>query len=192
MESRQYLSDCYRNCRELVQHVCILTLFEDSPSAQEWRRKVAYQTILLLRVTMAAIEVGCLHPLFESLWCCCCCVCLLDGMSDGLLTVFYSDLSFWLGIVSQFIDQYVGRDGRKFRIAHAHDTGSSTIGLRHALGLDSPKSTNFQVGSRRTYQYVESIVVQCPVLCRNTCVNTYMCVCVWILTHSNILSLWWL
>jgi predicted membrane chloride channel (bestrophin family) len=56
MESRQYLSDCYRNCRELVQHVCILTLFEDSPSAQEWRRKVAYQTILLLRVTMAAIE----------------------------------------------------------------------------------------------------------------------------------------
>jgi len=58
MESRQYLTDCYRTCREIVQHTCILTLFENSAGAQEWRQEVAYRTILLLRITMAAIEVS--------------------------------------------------------------------------------------------------------------------------------------
>lgn len=58
MEARNYLSECYRCCRELVQHTCILTLYEDSLEAQEWRRQVAYRTILLLRITMAAIEVS--------------------------------------------------------------------------------------------------------------------------------------
>lgn len=57
MEQRQYLSEIYRSCRELVQHVCILTLGEDSRKACEWRQQVAYRTILLLRITIAAIEV---------------------------------------------------------------------------------------------------------------------------------------
>lgn len=56
MEAREYLSICYRTCRELVQHVAILTR-EDSIEAIQWRQDVAYKTILLLRVTMAAIEV---------------------------------------------------------------------------------------------------------------------------------------
>lgn len=58
MEARHYLSECYRSCRELIQHTCILTLFEDGEGAQEWRQDVAYRTILLLRITMAAIEVS--------------------------------------------------------------------------------------------------------------------------------------
>jgi hypothetical protein len=37
--------------------VCVLTMHDTSPGAQTWRRNVAYRTILLLRVTMAAIEV---------------------------------------------------------------------------------------------------------------------------------------
>lgn len=56
MEAREYLSVCYRTCRELVQCACVLTLLEEGPGAKKWRSDVAYRTILLLRVTMAAIE----------------------------------------------------------------------------------------------------------------------------------------
>jgi len=56
MEARKYLSDAMRSCRELVQHMAILTLYESSKEVREWRYEVAYRTILLLRVLCAAIE----------------------------------------------------------------------------------------------------------------------------------------
>jgi hypothetical protein len=57
MAAGEHLSTSYRTCRELMQHVCVLTMHDTSPGAQKWRQNVAYRTILLLRVTMAAIEV---------------------------------------------------------------------------------------------------------------------------------------
>eukprot|EP00550_Attheya_septentrionalis_P000091 CAMPEP_0198288888 /NCGR_PEP_ID=MMETSP1449-20131203/7257_1 /TAXON_ID=420275 /ORGANISM="Attheya septentrionalis, Strain CCMP2084" /LENGTH=447 /DNA_ID=CAMNT_0043987121 /DNA_START=105 /DNA_END=1445 /DNA_ORIENTATION=+ len=56
MAAGEHLSTSYRTCRELMQHVCVLTMHDTSPGAQKWRQNVAYRTILLLRVTMAAIE----------------------------------------------------------------------------------------------------------------------------------------
>jgi hypothetical protein len=58
MEAREYLNTCYRSCRELMHYTCVLTQQDTSEGAQEWRRQVAYKTILLLRVTMAAIDVS--------------------------------------------------------------------------------------------------------------------------------------
>lgn len=52
MEARQCLSDLYRNGRELVHHSCI---FADHTAVQ-WRRTVAYKTILTLRMATAALE----------------------------------------------------------------------------------------------------------------------------------------
>lgn len=56
MEARKYLSQAYQSCRELVQHVCVLSMDDLGDGAKKWRQNVAYRTILLLRVTMAAIE----------------------------------------------------------------------------------------------------------------------------------------
>jgi hypothetical protein len=56
MEASEYLSICYRSCREIMQHAAVLTR-DDSPEAIQWRQDVAYKTILLLRVTMASVEV---------------------------------------------------------------------------------------------------------------------------------------
>jgi len=61
MEARGYLEECYKSCRELVQHMCVLTQEDVSEGAQVWRHNVAYRTILLLRVTMAAIEFESQH-----------------------------------------------------------------------------------------------------------------------------------
>lgn len=61
MEARGYLEDCYKACRELVQTMCVLTQDDTSEGAQVWRHNVAYRTILLLRVTMAAIEYESQH-----------------------------------------------------------------------------------------------------------------------------------
>lgn len=56
MQAREHLEGCYKACRELVQHMCVLTQEDTSEGAKVWRHNVAYRTILLLRVTMAAIE----------------------------------------------------------------------------------------------------------------------------------------
>jgi len=56
MEARGYLSTCYRCCRELMQHAIMFTMTNTSQPAIAWRRDLAFDTILLLRVTMAAIE----------------------------------------------------------------------------------------------------------------------------------------
>jgi predicted membrane chloride channel (bestrophin family) len=56
MEARKYLSDAMRSCRELVQHMAVLTLYESTREVRQWRYEVAYRTILLLRVLCAAIE----------------------------------------------------------------------------------------------------------------------------------------
>mmetsp|Transcript_32082 Transcript_32082/g.47038 ORF Transcript_32082/g.47038 Transcript_32082/m.47038 type:complete len:413 (+) Transcript_32082:72-1310(+) len=56
MEARGNLQTMYRVVREIIQHVCILTQHSKSEGAKAWRRDVAYQTIALLRVTMATLE----------------------------------------------------------------------------------------------------------------------------------------
>jgi predicted membrane chloride channel (bestrophin family) len=56
MQARTYLEGCYTACRELVQHMCVLTQHDTSNGAKVWRHNVAYRTILLLRLTMATIE----------------------------------------------------------------------------------------------------------------------------------------
>lgn len=56
MEARSYLESSYRVCAELVQHMCVLTQEDTSEGARVWRHNVSYRTLLLLRVTMAAIE----------------------------------------------------------------------------------------------------------------------------------------
>jgi len=55
-EARSQLSAAMRSCRELVQHMAILTLSETDGAAKEWRCTVAYKTILMLRVLCAALE----------------------------------------------------------------------------------------------------------------------------------------
>eukprot|EP00978_Attheya_sp_CCMP212_P023077 scaffold69917_cov59-Attheya_sp.AAC.2 len=44
------------SCRELVHHMNVLTMHDRSEGARQWRQDVAYRTILLLRVTIAAID----------------------------------------------------------------------------------------------------------------------------------------
>jgi hypothetical protein len=65
MQSRNYLDTCYTACRELVQNTCVLTQDDVTEGARVWRHNVAYRTILLLRVTMAAIEYESQH---KSAW----------------------------------------------------------------------------------------------------------------------------
>lgn len=56
-EANKLLSACYRACRELVQFACLLTSCDKSNKARQWRQDVAYSTILMLRVTMAVLEM---------------------------------------------------------------------------------------------------------------------------------------
>lgn len=56
MESMGYLTDCYTSCRDLIHYTCVLTQQDTSEGATVWRHNVAYRTIILLRVTMSAIE----------------------------------------------------------------------------------------------------------------------------------------
>ena len=57
MDSRYQLSELFRSLRELIHHVCVLTMLDSSRGAKEWRQDVAFRMILLLRVSIAAIEV---------------------------------------------------------------------------------------------------------------------------------------
>jgi predicted membrane chloride channel (bestrophin family) len=56
MEARQHLADLYRSSREVVTHACVLTARNTNAQAVEWRRSVAYRTILTLRMATAAME----------------------------------------------------------------------------------------------------------------------------------------
>lgn len=56
MEIRRHLASAYRSCRELAQFTCVYTFKTQSEAAKKWRQDVAYHTILLLRVTMDALE----------------------------------------------------------------------------------------------------------------------------------------
>mmetsp|Transcript_22222 Transcript_22222/g.65840 ORF Transcript_22222/g.65840 Transcript_22222/m.65840 type:complete len:218 (-) Transcript_22222:1055-1708(-) len=58
MEARGHLSDVFRSCRELIHHTAVLTMQDKCRGAKEWRQDVAYRTIILLRVTIAALEVS--------------------------------------------------------------------------------------------------------------------------------------
>uniref|UniRef100_A0A7R9Z8H1 Bestrophin homolog n=1 Tax=Pseudictyota dubia TaxID=2749911 RepID=A0A7R9Z8H1_9STRA len=56
MEARGYLSELFRSCRELIHHTAILTMQDKCRGAKQWRKDVAFRTIVLLRVTIAALE----------------------------------------------------------------------------------------------------------------------------------------
>eukprot|EP00568_Trieres_chinensis_P014225 CAMPEP_0183329318 /NCGR_PEP_ID=MMETSP0160_2-20130417/84734_1 /TAXON_ID=2839 ORGANISM="Odontella Sinensis, Strain Grunow 1884" /NCGR_SAMPLE_ID=MMETSP0160_2 /ASSEMBLY_ACC=CAM_ASM_000250 /LENGTH=451 /DNA_ID=CAMNT_0025497507 /DNA_START=30 /DNA_END=1385 /DNA_ORIENTATION=- len=56
MEARGYLSEIFRNCRELIHHAVVLSMRDTGRGAKQWRQDVAYRTILLLRVTIAALD----------------------------------------------------------------------------------------------------------------------------------------
>jgi hypothetical protein len=56
MEIRRHLAVAYRSCREIAQFTCVYTFKTKSEKAKAWRREVAFRTILLLRVTMDALE----------------------------------------------------------------------------------------------------------------------------------------
>lgn len=56
MEARQHLQDSFRAAREIVQYSCLLTCLNTSPKAREWRRTVAYRTIVTLRMATAAVQ----------------------------------------------------------------------------------------------------------------------------------------
>ena len=56
MAQRAELEDLYRSSKELVHYMAILSMHDKSEGAQKWRSEVAYRAILLLRITMAALE----------------------------------------------------------------------------------------------------------------------------------------
>ena len=56
MTNSQYIHDCYRCLRELVHYTCVISMTDTSEKAKQWRQEVAYQAILLLRVTMAVLD----------------------------------------------------------------------------------------------------------------------------------------
>lgn len=56
MEARGYLQDTYRSCRDLIHTCSLLTCHDMCDGAKQWRQDVAYRTILLLRITMSALE----------------------------------------------------------------------------------------------------------------------------------------
>lgn len=56
MEGRGHLSSAMRSCREIVQHACILSMFQKTDLIKQWRSDVAFWTIMVLRALCATIE----------------------------------------------------------------------------------------------------------------------------------------
>uniref|UniRef100_A0A7S3LA19 Bestrophin homolog n=1 Tax=Amphora coffeiformis TaxID=265554 RepID=A0A7S3LA19_9STRA len=56
MEIRKHLGEAHLACREVGHFSCMYTLECDTEGAKEWRREVAYRTIILLRVTMDVLN----------------------------------------------------------------------------------------------------------------------------------------
>ena len=57
-EARGYLGGCFKNSRELMHYVSVLTMTSNSDEAKEWRQSVAVQIVATLRVTVAAVGVS--------------------------------------------------------------------------------------------------------------------------------------
>jgi hypothetical protein len=55
-EARGYLAAMYRECRELIHNMVVLSGHNTDLRAKEWRNEVAYHTCLLLRVAMGVID----------------------------------------------------------------------------------------------------------------------------------------
>eukprot|EP00543_Licmophora_paradoxa_P009061 CAMPEP_0202445930 /NCGR_PEP_ID=MMETSP1360-20130828/4631_1 /ASSEMBLY_ACC=CAM_ASM_000848 /TAXON_ID=515479 /ORGANISM="Licmophora paradoxa, Strain CCMP2313" /LENGTH=243 /DNA_ID=CAMNT_0049062339 /DNA_START=58 /DNA_END=789 /DNA_ORIENTATION=- len=55
-EARGYLGTMYRECRELIQNMAVLTNHNNDTNAKEWRNNVAYQMCILLRCSMGVID----------------------------------------------------------------------------------------------------------------------------------------
>jgi hypothetical protein len=55
-ESRGYLSTMYRESRELIQNMVVLSGHNTDQRAKEWRNDVAYKVCILLRVAMGVID----------------------------------------------------------------------------------------------------------------------------------------
>jgi putative membrane protein len=56
MEARGYLGGCFKNCRELMHAVSVLTMASKNEEAKQWRQDVAIQIVATLQVTIAAVE----------------------------------------------------------------------------------------------------------------------------------------
>jgi predicted membrane chloride channel (bestrophin family) len=55
-EARSNLEILYRETRELVQNVCVLSNHDTSEQAKAWRHELSYRLLLLLRTSMAVID----------------------------------------------------------------------------------------------------------------------------------------
>jgi predicted membrane chloride channel (bestrophin family) len=55
-EARGNLEILYRETRELVQNVCVLSNHDTSDQAKAWRHELSYRLLLLLRTSMAVID----------------------------------------------------------------------------------------------------------------------------------------
>lgn len=58
---REYLTIMYRELRELIQFVCVLSAGNTDRAAQEWRHEVAYRCLILLRSSMAVVDYATDH-----------------------------------------------------------------------------------------------------------------------------------
>jgi len=56
MSSRKCVDDCLRCARSLIQFMNVFSMRDQSKKAKDWRCKVAYRVIILIRVTFAALE----------------------------------------------------------------------------------------------------------------------------------------
>jgi hypothetical protein len=54
--ARDCLSTMYRESRDLIQGVCVLSADNTDQEAKEWRHEVAYRCLILLRTTMAVVD----------------------------------------------------------------------------------------------------------------------------------------
>ena len=55
-EARNYLTVMYKESREMIQNVVVLSSYEGDEKAKEWRHRVSYRTCMLLRVAMGVID----------------------------------------------------------------------------------------------------------------------------------------
>jgi hypothetical protein len=55
-EARGNLGVMYREAREIIQNMAVLTKEDQSIGAQEWRHELAYRVCILLRLSMAVID----------------------------------------------------------------------------------------------------------------------------------------
>jgi predicted membrane chloride channel (bestrophin family) len=55
-QARDHLGTMYRESRELIQSCCVFSNHTVDQAAKEWRNRVAYRTMLLLRLSMAVID----------------------------------------------------------------------------------------------------------------------------------------